>query len=146
HASAARATAPPPGEIGKPGGLALMLPIFGGAIGGALYAGLAVAEANASSRGSRGSSGAGGSSCLKWIFGLFFLLGGGLFLVLAFVHFWGTWTVAQREPKAATAADLCRKEYAASPPGWIVHTFAESKPTDLTVTRRRLGNGGEDQA
>jgi hypothetical protein len=120
-----------------------MLPIFGGVIGGALYAGLASSQASASSG---ASSGTGGSSTVKWAFGLFCVLGGGLFLVLGCVHSWGTWTVTRREPRAATAADLCRKEYAAAAPGWIVYTFAESKPTDLTVTRRRLGHGGDVQA
>lgn len=147
HSSAARATAAPPGlDGGKPNGLALLLPVFGGAIGGALYAGLAAGSASAASGGSHTSSGTGGTSTVKWAFGLLLLVGGGLFLVLASVHTWGTWTVTRREPRAATAADLCRKEYAASAPGWIVYTFAESKPTELTVTRRRLGHGGDVQA
>jgi hypothetical protein len=146
HSSAARATAPPPGLSGKALGLALLLPIFGGAIGGALYAGLAVGGATASEGGSHVSSGTGGSSTVKWIFGLFCVIGGGLFLVLACVHFCDTWDVVRREPAAATAADLCRKEYAKSAPGWIVYTFAESKPAELTVTRHRLGHGGDVQA
>src|SRR5882724_7032861 len=143
HSSAARATAAPPGLGGKPNGLALLLPIFGGAIGGALYAGLA---AGAASGGSHASGGAGGSSTVKWVLGLFLVVGGGLFVVLAGAHSWGTWTVTRREPTVATAADMCRKEYAAAAPGWIVYTFAESKPTELSVTRRRLGHGGDVQA
>src|SRR5438309_177008 len=91
HSSAARATAAPP-ELGggKPNGLLMMLPMFGGAIGGLLYAGLAGSGASASSGGSRGT---GGLSTVKWAFGLFLIVGGGLFLILASVHAWGTWTV-----------------------------------------------------
>jgi hypothetical protein len=62
------------------------------------------------------------------------------------VHLWGTWTVVRRVPKTATAADLCRKNYAAAAPSWISYTFEESKLTDLTATRHRLGNGGDVQA
>jgi hypothetical protein len=143
HSSAARATAAPPGPISKPPGIALLLPMFGGAIGGALYAGLAIAAADGSSGGSRAT---GGSLRVKGAFGVLLLLGGGLFVLLACAHFWGTWTVVRREPTAATAADLCRPQYAAAAPAWLVHTFAESKPTDLTVTRSRLGHGGNVQA
>jgi hypothetical protein len=78
HSSAERATAAPPEPIGKPPGMALLLPIFGGAIGGALYAGIAAAQASGSSGGSRAFSDTGGSSPIRWIFGLLFLLGGGL--------------------------------------------------------------------
>jgi hypothetical protein len=146
HASAARATAPPPESTRRPSGLLLLLPIFGGAIGGALYAGLAVAAASETSVSSRGLSQAAGLRTIKRLLGLCFFLGGGLFLVFACVHFHGTWTLAQRVPTTATAADLCRKEYAASAPSWIVYTFADSKPTELTVMRRRLEHGGEVQA
>src|SRR5260370_22211881 len=93
HSSAARALGPPPGPSDKAPGLALLLPIFGGAIGGALYAGLVVAGATASSNGSHASRGTGGSSTFKWVFGLFCLLGGGLFLMFACVHFCDTWTL-----------------------------------------------------
>jgi hypothetical protein len=145
HTSAARATAAAPGEISKGPGLGILLPIFGGAIGGALYAGLAAAGTSSSAAGSQATRGSG-SGRVKRGLGLLFALGGGLFLLLACIHFWGTWKVAQREPTAATAADLCRKEYAAAAPGWIAYTFAESKPTKLTVTRQRLENGGEVKA
>src|SRR6266851_2157950 len=99
HTPAARATAPPPEQGGKPNGLALLLPVFGGAIGGLLYAGLASSGASASSNVSHGT---GGSSTVKWALGFLFLVGGCLFIVLASVHSWGTWTVTRREPTAAT--------------------------------------------
>jgi hypothetical protein len=123
-----------------------LLPIFGGAIGGLLYAGLTSSQASVPSGAPHATSGTSGSSSLKWMFGLLLILGGGAFLVLAFVHFHDTWQIAQREPTAATAADLCRKDYLESAPAWIAYTFAESKPTKLTVTRQRLGHGGDVQA
>jgi hypothetical protein len=126
-----------------------MLPIFGGAIGGALYAGLKSGEASpvwGAAPPSSGFSRPTGTSPIKRIVGVVLLLGGGLLLVLAGVQFCETWTIAHREPRVATAADLCRKEYTDAPPVWISYTFAESKPTDLIVTRRRLGHGWEAQA
>ena len=36
--------------------------------------------------------------------------------------------IAQREPKAATSAELRNREYVTTPPSWVVYTFAESKP------------------
>jgi hypothetical protein len=143
HSSVARATAAPPEPISKPSALALLFPMFGGAIGGAFYGALVIATSDGSSG---ESSATGGSLRAKPTFGVLFLLGGGLFVLLACAHFWGTWTVALREPTAATAAELCRPHFAATAPAWIVHTFAESKPTDLTVTRSRLGHGGDVQA
>ena len=152
HSSAARAHAAAPEPMRKPPNMALLLPMFGGALGGAICAGLIAAEECAASAGSRpsratrGSSAVSGSSPVKWIIGLLFAVGGGLCLTLAGMHFAGTWSVANLEPTPATAADLCLKDYAASAPDWISYTFAESKPSDLAVTRRRLGNGGEVQA
>jgi hypothetical protein len=80
------------------------------------------------------------------VFGLLFVLGGGLFLVLAVVHFSQTWNLAHRQPTVVTAAELCRKDYAKSAPDWIEHTFAESKPSKNTVTRSQLGNSVQVQA
>jgi len=40
HASAASATAAAPGPFSSPSGMSTLLPIFGGAIGGALYGAL----------------------------------------------------------------------------------------------------------
>jgi hypothetical protein len=74
------------------------------------------------------------------------ILGGGLFLLLAFVHICDTWKIARREPKVVTAAELRRPKTTKMPTAWIEYTFAESKPTELTVTRTRLGNGGDVQA
>jgi hypothetical protein len=74
------------------------------------------------------------------------MLVGGALVALAVVHIYDTRQIAEREPTVATAADLCRKEYTDSAPDWIAYTFAESKPTEVTVTRQRLGNGGDVQA
>ena len=144
HASVASATAAPPQPGGgKPNGLLMLLPIFGGALGGLAYAALADTEPGVT----RPSTGqASGSGSMRRIFGLLFILGGGLFFILACVHFFDTWGIARREPKAVTAAELCRKDFADKAPGWMAYTFTESKPTQGVVTRRRLGRGGEVQA
>jgi hypothetical protein len=111
-----------------------------------LYAGLTSGESSAPSTAPPRTSPTSGSSRLKWLFGILFIFGGGLFLVLAVVHACETWKIAQCPPQVATAAELCRKEYIESAPDWISYTFAESKPTQLTMTRQRLGNGGEVEA
>src|SRR5262245_27689802 len=50
HASAASATAPPPGPMSNnPSGLLMTLPIFGGAIGGAIYGAITASQAEATS-------------------------------------------------------------------------------------------------
>lgn len=146
HASAARATAAPPGPSEKPNGLLLLLPIFGGAVGGLAYAALASSEPGAPSGGPRGPHAARGPSRLKRVIGGVLIALGGLFLVLAFVHFWGTWEIARRQPQVLTAAELGQTKKTESAPAWIAYTFAESKPSELTVTRRRLANGGDVQA
>jgi hypothetical protein len=143
HSSAERATAPAPGPIGQPSNMLKLLPMFGGALGGLVYAGLASSQANVPSTAAHRTSASYGSSPIKRLFGLLLLLGGGLFLVLAFVHFCNTWKIARRTPKTVTAAELCRKDYTDTAPAWIAYTFAESKPLDVTVTRRRLGGGGD---
>src|SRR5262249_4730622 len=86
------------------------------------------------------------SSPLKWLCGLLLILGGGLFVVLALVHACDTWNIARRQPTVVTAAELCRKEYTESAPDWLVFTFSGSKPAKLTVTRQRLGHGGDVDA
>jgi hypothetical protein len=142
-----RATAAPP-ELtgGEPSPLLKMLPIFGGAMGGLLYAGLVSAQAHPYGSGPTRSSGTNSAGPLKRVFGVLLLLAGGLFLVLAIVHACDTWNIARRQPAVATAADLCRKEYTQAAPEWIAHTFTEAVPTQLTVTRQRLGVGGEVEA
>jgi hypothetical protein len=134
----------------KPNGMLMMLPIFGGAIGGAMYAGLTAAGAQGSPGGTYVPSGSParphGPGSFRWMLGLLLLLGGGLFAVFAFMYFCDTFSIARREPRVATGAELCRKHYIKAAPAWIAYTFAESKPTTLTVTRRRLGLGGEVQA
>jgi len=74
------------------------------------------------------------------------MIGGGLFLMVASVQTFEIVKIVRREPKAVTAAELCRQDYVESAPGWLVYTFAEAKPIGQTVTRRRLGQGGEVQA
>jgi hypothetical protein len=151
HSSAASATAAPPQPMNNSSGMANLLPVFGvfgGAIGGALYAGLMMAcsETKAPSGGPGGPPASSGSSSIKRIFGVLLIVVGGLFLMLALVHFCATLKIAHREPVEITAAELCRTKNTESAPAWIAYTFTESKPTELTVTRRRLGNGGDAQA
>src|SRR5262249_24042373 len=88
----------------------------------------------------------GRSSSVKWIFGLLLILAGALFLLAAFVHFTDTLKIARRQPKAMTAAELAQTKDAESAPTWIAYTVAESKPTQLSVPRSRLGAGGNVQA
>lgn len=147
HASVASATAAPPGPINKPHNLAILLPVFGGAIGGAIYGAMAAANNTTPSRGVRGPSGTGSGGTAKWIFGLLFILGGGLVLLLATVQFLQTWKIAHREPKAVSATELRQTKNSKSSPGpWLAYDFTESKPTDFTVTRRRLSHGGDVKA
>lgn len=145
-----RATAAAPELTGNPSSnLLKMLPIFGGAAGGLLYAGLTSSEAGGSARDPRWAGGTRarrGSSGLKRLFGFLLILGGGLFLVLAVVHACDTWNLARRQPTAASAVELCRPDYLRSAPDWIVYTFAEAKATEVTVTRQHLGLGGDVEA
>jgi hypothetical protein len=125
-----------------------MLPAFGGALGGVIAAGLR--EASAPSGYSRGAAAlpraSGGSSPLRWIFGLLLLLGGGFFLLAAVVQFCNTWEIARRKPKVVTAAEFSRNDYPGAAPAWISYTFSESKPIDLNVSRPRLDGSGDVQA
>jgi hypothetical protein len=149
-----RATAAPPGLTGnKPNGLWMMLPIFGGALGGALYAGVMMAHST-TAPGARGHSPAAramhgdsepsnGWGAFKLAIGLLFLLGGAVFLLIGGWQTWNTWTVTRRVPKVVATADLVKKGYAESAPSWITFKFEESKPSGVTVTRKRLAHGGE---
>jgi hypothetical protein len=75
------------------------------------------------------------------------MLGGGLFLLLGPALFYDTWKLAQRKPQMITATELGRKDGPGSFAGaWSAYTFEESKPTGLTVTRHRLGLGGDVEA
>jgi len=148
HASVASATAAAPGPVGsKPNGLLMLLPIFGGALGGLAYAALADTEMGSTTVAAPARAGqASESNPLRRIFGLLFTLGGGVIFVVACVQFFDVWGIARREPKTVTAAELCRKDFFEKAPGWIAYTFSESKPIEGVVTRRRLGRGGEVQA
>jgi hypothetical protein len=152
HASVARATAAAPGEIEGPSPLVNMLPIFGGAVGGAIAGAIAASStATAPSRPlgsiSYGAPPRRGPGPLRWTFGILLMLGGGLFLLSGSVLFYDTWKLAQRKPQMITAAELGRKEGPGSLAGvWTAYTFEESKPTGLTVTRHRLGLGGDVEA
>lgn len=152
HASVARATAAAPGPIEAPSPMLTMLPMFGGAIGGAI-AGAIIAGSTATAPSSPpGSLSYGapprrGPGPLRWTFGILLMLGGALFLLLGPALLYDTWKLAQRKPQMITAAELGRKEGSASLAGaWTAYTFEESKPTGLTVTRRRLGLGGDVEA
>src|SRR5262245_42519003 len=149
HATVESATAAPP-ELsgGKPNGLLLMLPMFGGLLGALVYAGLVASQSGGSGRG-RGSGGGDGVNVLKTLkilLGVFFVLGGGLFMVVAFIQYNGVNDIARRAPTTATPAELRTRSYVANPPSWVSYTFEEAKPIDEIVTRRRGGHGGEVQA
>src|SRR5262245_22618257 len=153
HSSVERATAAAPGPIAnKPNGLLMALPIFGGALGGLAYAALTAGQhepsypAPAPVRTSAASRPTSGSRPVRRILGVLLMLGGVLFLAGGLMHVVDTLAIARREAKLVTAADLGREDYAKSAPSWIAYTFAESKATGQTVTRRRLGKGGEAQA
>jgi hypothetical protein len=137
----------------KSNNLLKMLPIFGGAAGGLAYAALTAAEsantraaAHARHGGTGAPHGSGGPSVFKLLVGLVLLLGGGLFLFIGCTQGWNTWNIAQRTPTDVTAAELCQKNFVESAPDWVRFTFAESKPTTVTVKRDRLAGGGEVQA
>ena len=152
HASVARATAAATGPIEAPSPMVNMLPIFGGAIGGAIAGAIAASStATAPSRplGSLwyGAPPRRGPGPLRWTFGIIFMLGGGLFLLIGPVLFYDTWKLAQRKPQMITAAELGRKDGPGALAGaWTAYTFEESKPIGQTVTRHRLGLGGDVEA
>ena len=152
HASIASATSAAPGEIYKTPGWVNLFPMFGGAIGGAV--GGLIAEgmrANAGDSGGRSysasASAARGSSPIKKMLGLLFLLGGLLFLVGAPVMFYETWKIAQWVPREVTVAELRRTTEPKSYPGpWLAYTFEASKPAEINVKRQRLNHGGDVEA
>lgn len=143
RAPAESATAAPPEQTGDTGlGMLILLPMFGGALGG-LAAGLIHAGMNSRSTPARASAPTGTARSIRLWIGAVLTLVGGLFVLLAMLQYHKTRAIAEREPTVATAADLCRKDYPEKAPPWIVYTFTESKPLPDTVTRRRLGYGGE---
>ena len=83
---------------------------------------------------------------VKTLFGVFFILGGALFMVVSFVQFNATRDISQRVPTVATPAELRTRSYVEKPPSWVSYPFEESKPFDEIVTRRRAGLGGDVQA
>lgn len=141
-APAASATAAPPALTGGGGmGWLILLPVFGGALGGLVAAGLM----NDTTGG--GSSGGGVSwRTIKRIFGAVLILGGALFLVIAFMHWQATTKIAERVPVVASSVDLKTRSYVEAAPSWVSYTFEESKPLDETVTRKRIGYGGDVKA
>jgi len=130
----------PAGAGGKPNGLALLLPIFGGAIGGRSTPGW---------RFWRGKRGLGRFACVhgqadrapsNGIGAVFFTVGGAVPRAgrarIPGGHLGGDPYAARATP--ATRPILCRKEYAAAAPA-DRYAFTELKPTELSVTRRRAG-------
>jgi len=155
HSSVERATAAAPGPFNdnKPG-LGLLFPMFGGAIGGAIYGAIKVAEASSNPAGTTSTWGTfqrpasppanHSAKPVRWFFAIVFMLLGGLFLLVAVVNFFDTWKVSRWEPKVVTAVDLRKAMDSKKSPGsWIAYTFDESKPTNLIVTRQRIGRRGE---
>lgn len=143
-----RATAGAPDSVAeKPNGLWMLLPLFGGALGGLAYAAATHGQGTVSpGRPTRTAGGASGPSPVRWVVGLLFIVGGGLLLMLAGARVFDTMKIVQRDPTEVTSAELLQNEFIEAPPSWLIYTFAESKPTSQSVTRRRLGNGGEVQA
>lgn len=144
-ATAESATAAPP-ELsgGQPNGLLLMLPLFGGALGGLVYAGL-TANGSGGSRGG-GGGGAGVLATIRTLFAMALLFVGGLFMVVAFFQINATHDITQRVATPATATDLRLRDFVEKPPAWVSYTFEESKPVEGTVKRQRKGHGGEVEA
>lgn len=148
RASRGSATSAAPGEFTKAPGWVNMLPMFGGAIGGAVAGAIIASTEN--SGGTRYSTAAPptrGSSPVKRMFGLLLLLGGLFFLVIASVVFYNTWQIAQWVPKEVTAAELSQTRDPKSYPGpWLAYTFEAAKPAEMNVTRQRLKYGGDVEA
>jgi len=143
HSSRARATADAPGEFSKPSGWVNLLPVFGGAIGGA--------GAGAITAGSGGTgcptAASRGPSPVRRVFGLCLVLGGLLFLVGAAAIAHNTWTISQLVPREVTAAELRPTKDPKTYPGpWLAYTFDAAKPAETTVTRQRLNRGGDVEA
>jgi hypothetical protein len=146
HASAQSATAPPPGSTGQQSpGLLILLPLFGGLLGGLLMAGIMSAQSPGGSAPAATRTGSGTHSGLRPIFGFLLVLAGGVVLAIAFVSFNDTWEVATREATVMSAAELARAD-AKSAPAWIRFTFDESKPAGETINRARAGRAGDVQA
>src|SRR5688572_16764717 len=83
HATAESALAAPPEQGGStPNGLWLLLPLFGGALGGLAYGAVMAAHGNGAAR---SGSLAGSWTAIKWVVGLVLILLGALFLICAFV-------------------------------------------------------------
>jgi hypothetical protein len=145
HATAESALAAPPEQGGSaPNGLWMLLPIFGGALGGLAYGAVMAAHGNTGA--SRGPGLAESWKTIKWILAILLILGGGLFLVIAFFHVNATMEIVSREAKPVTPAELRTKAFVDAPPPWVSYAFDESMPVDEIVTRRRLGHGGDVKA
>jgi len=124
-----------------------VLPVFGGAIGGAVAGAIIASSGSGGTLHSAAAPATRGSSTVKKMFGLFFILGGVWFLIKKMVLFYDTWKIAQWVPKEVTAAELSQTKDPKSYPGpWLAYTFEGSKPTELNVTRPRLNHGGDVEA
>jgi hypothetical protein len=146
-ATAESATAAPPALTGeKPNGLLLMLPLFGGLLGGLIYAGLVANESGGSGRRGGGGGGTGAWKTIKTLFAMALLFGGGLFMAVGFFQISAVRDISQRDPTTATATDLRMRDFVEKPPFWVSYTFEESKPIEGKVKRQRKGHGGEVEA
>jgi hypothetical protein len=117
---------------------------MGGALAGAIMAGSASGGTVYSPA---ATPGARSSGPVRVTFGLFFLLGGIVFLGLAGVMAYDTWKITQWVPTEVTAPELIKaKDPKAYPGPWIAYTFEGSKPTEMNVTRQRLNHGGDVEA
>jgi hypothetical protein len=119
--------------------------MFGGAMGGVIAG--AIMTSSGGTVYSAATPATRGSSPGKRMFGLFFVLGGIVFLIAAPVMFYNTWKIAQWVPKEVTADELRQTKDSKSYPGpWLAYTFEASKPTEMKVTRQRLNHGGDVEA
>src|SRR5262245_17743439 len=112
-----RATAgAPEAAAEKPNGLWMLLPLFGGALGGLAYAVATQGQGTVSpGRPTHTSGRASGPSPVRWVVGLLVVIGGGLLLMLAGAQMFDTLKIARREPKTVTTAELTQNEYIESP-------------------------------
>ena len=129
-----------------------MLPVLGGAVGGAIAGAMMAGSARSggtlhSPAYSAAAPATRGRSPVKLMFGVVLILGGVFIIGNALVMFYDTWKIAQWVPKEATRAELLKTTDPKSYPGpWLAYTFEGSKPAEMNVTRQRLNHGGDVEA
>src|SRR5207247_5211179 len=97
----------------------MVVAIFGGLLGGLAYGALTHGQGSVSPGASTRGGKTSGPSPVRWMLGLLFMIGGGLFLMVAGVQTFEIVKIVRREPKAVTAAELCREDFVEAAPGWL---------------------------